>query len=96
VSLCLTVALLLCLAGRPWPITLATGFGAGMAFAQCQFEFIHPALLSGQWLPVRPSPMLLLRGAASSPHATTRTHALRRTRCLIAQAESPSETRASS
>ena len=33
---------------KAWPIAGGAGFGAGMAFADCQHDFSHAGLLSGK------------------------------------------------
>ena len=41
------------LAGKTWPITLSTGFGAGMAYADCDRSF-NPARVPGTRLAIIP------------------------------------------
>eukprot|EP01147_Barroeca_monosierra_P004538 gene4538-8562_t len=40
------------LSGKTWPFATGAGFGAGMSFAQCQFDFTHPDIIYGRILPV--------------------------------------------
>ncbi len=36
--------------GKGWPIAGGAGFGAGMAFADCQHDFSHATFLHGKVL----------------------------------------------
>eukprot|EP00056_Hartaetosiga_gracilis_P022952 m.34158 g.34158 ORF g.34158 m.34158 type:complete len:94 (+) comp9909_c1_seq1:1205-1486(+) len=33
---------------KAWPLAMGTGFGAGMAYSSCQFDFLHPDLIHGK------------------------------------------------
>ncbi len=36
------------IAGRGWPIAAGAGFGLGMAFSECQYDFAHAQYLHGK------------------------------------------------
>jgi len=38
-----------------WPAALGLGFGSGMAYATCEFDFLHPDLIHGRFVKDLPS-----------------------------------------